>query len=133
MAAIHATRALALVGTPFRAQGRDPCHGLDCIGLCLIAFDLPAEMARDDYRLRGDHDGELRAAISTRFRRLRPAIAMAGDMMVMAPADDQLHLGILTSHGFVHADARLRSVVETPGRPTWKVTGLYRLRRRTMA
>jgi hypothetical protein len=29
----------------------------------------------------------------------------------------QLHLAILTGRGFIHADARLRRVVETPGRP----------------
>ena len=48
----------------------------------------------------------------------------------MLPADDQLHLGILTRQGFVHADACLRRVVETPGAPSWPVAGIYRLRRR---
>ena len=43
-----------LVGTPFRLQGRDRAHGLDCIGLVLaslavvgVRIDLPA-----DYRPR---------------------------------------------------------------------------------
>ena len=27
-----------LVGSPFRLQGRDPAHGLDCIGLVLVSL-----------------------------------------------------------------------------------------------
>ena len=130
MAAIHAERALALVGAPFRPQGRSPEHGLDCIGLCLIAYDLPHEFARNDYRLRGDHRRELERAILARFRKLRRGAARAGDLMLMLPAVDQLHLGILTTLGFVHADAGVRRVVEAPGVPSWPVAGIYRLRRR---
>lgn len=130
MAAIHAARALALAGTPFRPQGRNPDRGLDCIGLCLEVYDLPVELARDDYRLRGDHRREIESAILSRFRRVRPSAASPGDLLLMLPADDQLHLGILTRQGFVHADACLRRVVETPGAPSWPVAGIYRLRRR---
>lgn len=128
MAAIHAKRALALVGTQFRPQGRDPSQGLDCIGLCLIAYDLPVELARDDYQLRGDHRDEVGAIVGARFRRVGAALARPGDLLLMLPAADQLHLGILTENGFVHADARLRRVVETPGAPGWLVDGTYRRR-----
>ena len=38
-----------------------------------------------------------------------------GDLLLMRPATDQLHLGITTASGFVHADARLRRVVEKLG------------------
>ncbi|MDP9422877.1 MAG: C40 family peptidase [Pseudomonadota bacterium] len=127
MAKIHATRAIALVGTPFRPQGRNPSHGLDCIGLCLIAYGLPVSMARDDYRLRGDHRDEIETAILTNFRRVGHARPRPGDLLLMLPAADQPHLGILTVGGFVHADARLRHVVETPGAPSWPVAGTYRL------
>ena len=130
MALLHATRALALVGTAYRPQGRDPAQGLDCIGLCLVAYDLPASLARDDYRLRGDHRDEIEAALLARFRRLPRARARPGDLLLMLPAADHLHLGILTALGFVHADNRLRRVVETPGLPCWPVAGTYRLRRR---
>jgi murein DD-endopeptidase / murein LD-carboxypeptidase len=130
LAKIHATRALALVGTPFRPQGRDPLHGLDCVGLCLLAYGLPPAAARDDYRLRGDHRDEVEAAILRHFRRLRHARPRPGDLFLMMPGDDHVHLGILTARGFVHADARLRRVVETPGAPGWPVAGIYRPRRR---
>jgi hypothetical protein len=47
----------------------------------------------------------------------------------MTVAADQMHLGVLTANGFVHADARLRKVVETPGEPGWPVIGIYRRRK----
>lgn len=129
MAKIDSDRAMALIGTPFRAQGRGAA-GLDCVGLVLSACDLPQGLARDDYRLRGDHRNELMAALGARFRRVSRARRRVGDLLLMTVAEDQLHLGVLTPHGFVHADARLRSVVETPGLPRWPVIAIYRRRTR---
>jgi hypothetical protein len=54
-----AERARAHVGTRFRPQGRDPRFGLDCVGLILCTFGLPADAVRKDYRLRGEHRGVL--------------------------------------------------------------------------
>ena len=88
-------------------------------------------MARDDYRLRGDHRAELEGAILTSFWPVGPSKAKPGDLLLLLPAPDQLHLGILTDQGFIHADARLRQVVETPGRPPWPIGGIYRLRARS--
>jgi len=50
--------------------------------------------------------------------------------MLMRVADDQLHLGIRTTAGFVHAHARIGRVVETPGQPEWPVLGFFRKRAR---
>jgi hypothetical protein len=50
--------------------------------------------------------------------------------MLMRVAKDQIHLGIRTAAGFVHADASLRRVVETPGMPEWPILGVYRKRGR---
>jgi hypothetical protein len=50
--------------------------------------------------------------------------------MLMQVSDDQLHLGVRTAAGFVHAHAHLRRVVETPGLPEWPLLGAYRKRRR---
>lgn len=128
MAAMDAERALALVGVPFRPQGRDAEQGLDCVGLCLEAFRLPLGMVRNDYRLRGDHRGEVVAALLPSFRRISKRQKRPGDLMLLAVAENQLHLAVLTNDGFVHADARLRRVVETPGEPGWPVIGIYRRR-----
>jgi hypothetical protein len=50
--------------------------------------------------------------------------------MLMKVAGDQLHIGVRTDAGFVHAHAGLRRVVETPGMPDWPFVGIYRKRRR---
>ena len=128
MAAVDAERARALVGVPFRPQGRDPEQGLDCVGLCLAAFRLPSEGVRHDYRLRGDYRDEARAALLRYFRRVSARQRRPGDLLMLAVADDQLHLAVSTGAGFVHADARLRQVVETPGEPEWPLIGTYRRR-----
>lgn len=129
MAAIHAERARALIGTCFRPQGRNVGQGLDCVGLCLAAFDLPTDMVRADYRLRGHYRAEVIHALLRRFRRVGRSQARPGDLLLLEVADSQLHLVVLTGSGFVHADARLRRVVETPGTPPWPLIGIYRRRR----
>ena len=126
----HAERARALVGTRFRAQGRTPALGLDCIGLVLCAFDLPAEGFRRDYRMRGDHRRELLAGLARPFRRVPPSRRKPGDVAVLQVTRDQLHLAILTENGFVHADARLGKVVETAGPPLWPILACFRRRAR---
>jgi cell wall-associated NlpC family hydrolase len=128
MAVIDAARARALVGVPFRPQGRDAGHGLDCIGLCLAAYRLPANAVRQDYRLRGDHGNELAAELVRFFRRIGAKQRRPGDLLLLAVAEDQVHLAVSTCAGFVHADARLRKVVETPGEPQWPLIGIYRRR-----
>ena len=88
MAKIDADRATALVGTPFRAQGRGPA-GLDCVGLVLAACDLPQRTARDNYRLRGDYRSEIMGALGERFRRVSPARRQVGDLLLMAVTQAQ--------------------------------------------
>ena len=124
----YAERARALVGTRFRPQGRVPELGLDCAGLVLCAFKLPGDLVRRDYRLRGDHHEEMMRELARVFRPVAPSRPRSGDLLLMRVADDQLHLGIVTELGFVHADARLGKVVETPGPPTWPVIGVFRRR-----
>jgi cell wall-associated NlpC family hydrolase len=124
-----AERARALVGTPFRPQGRGAA-GVDCVGLALATFGIPVDAVRRNYRLRGDHADEIRAHLAREFRRVAIAQARPGDLMLMRVSDDQLHFGVRTADGFVHAHAGLRRVVETPGAPQWPVLGVYRKRRR---
>lgn len=125
-----ARRARALVGTRFRPQGRSPELGLDCIGLVLVACDLPAEQVRRDYRLRGDHRRELLAGLASVLRQIAPAQRRAGDILLLQVTADQLHLAILTETGFVHADAGRGRVVETLGVPLWPVIAAFRRRAR---
>ena len=125
----YAERARALVSTRFRSQGRGK-DGLDCVGLVLLTFDLDAVGIRKNYRLRGDHLSEIEQGLLQPFRRIARRDLRPGDVMLMRVADDQLHLGVRTRDGFVHAHAGIGRVVETPGVPEWPVIGAYRKRTR---
>ena len=125
-----AGRARALIGTRFRPQGRSPQFGLDCVGLVICSFDLPAHSIRCDYRLRGDHKGELLREMGKWFRRIARSQSRAGDALLMQVASDQVHLGVVTPCGFLHADLRRGKVVESPGRPEWPIVAVFRRRAR---
>lgn len=120
-------RARGLIGTRFRAQGRDAALGVDCLGLAMLSIGIKADAIRRDYRLSGDHRDELMAGLADRFRRVPRPQARAGDLLLMRIADRQYHLAVRTDAGFVHADVR-RGVVETPGAPPWPVIAVYRRR-----
>jgi hypothetical protein len=117
-------RARSLIGCRFRPQGRDPEHGLDCVGVVCAAFGIPVDLVPRNYRLRGGGLERLQSEIGRFFRRVR--IPAAGDVMIFEVGAAQLHLGILSDRGFIHADARLRNVVETPGIPLWPVLSAHR-------
>lgn len=116
-------RARGLIGVRFRAQGRDPAGGLDCIGLVAAAVGIADPPG--GYALRGGSVEVL--AEGLRAAGFRPARAMqAGDVVAMRTGPEQLHLGIWTGGGLVHADAGLRRIVERPGEVPWPVIGIWR-------
>lgn len=121
-------RARALVGSRFRPQGRDPATGLDCIGVLLCAFQIPADRAPRDYRLSGAERGRLEAELLKHFRRVNRGEMRAGDAMLCISAADQLHLAVHCGGSIIHADAKLRRVVETPGEPAWPIAAVFRRR-----
>ena len=117
-----AERARALIGTRFRPQGRGP-DGLDCVGLAAAALGLGA--TRRDYLLRGGDLAALEAGLAEAG--LRPVDEkIAGDVIVLRSGPGQLHLGVWTGEGLVHADAGLRRVVERPGAPQWPIVSIWR-------
>src|SRR5438309_6853789 len=124
----YVARARALVGTRFRAQGRGE-GGLDCVGVVVATFGLPAECVRHDYQLRGDHLLEMRRKLEVYFRPIPRSQVRSGDLMLLQPGERQLHLAVRTEQGFVHAHAAIRRTVETPGEPAWPLLGVYRKRR----
>jgi cell wall-associated NlpC family hydrolase len=120
-------RARGLVGVRFRPQGRDPSHGLDCVGLAAAAAGIAAERVRRDYALRGEPGEALaEALLGLGCRPVEAGRARAGDLLVCDAGPGQLHLAVSTGRGIVHADARLRRVVERPGPAPWPVTGAWR-------
>ncbi|MBD8618898.1 peptidoglycan endopeptidase [Sphingomonas sp. CFBP 13728] len=117
-----AAAAVAAVGTRFRLHGRG-ADGLDCVGLVALALRAGGYLGEvpRGYALRGNDWGLLDRVL------VRVAEAEAGDVLLMAAGPGQLHLGIRTAAGFVHADAGLRRVVERPGMPPWPVLGVWRM------
>lgn len=90
-------RARRLIGVRFRAQGRDPAFGVDCVGLVAAALGLR-----------------------------RCGNPRAGDVALFETGPGQLHLGVLTGAGVIHADARAGRVVERPGVPPWPMPAVWR-------
>lgn len=119
-AAERVAAARACVGARFRVHGRDPALGLDCVGVAAQAFGRPAPAG---YAVRGGDAASVARAIDAAG--LVRADPDAGDLVLLALGAGQLHLAVLTPGGFVHADVRLRRVVETPGRPAGTVLAAW--------
>lgn len=120
-------RAEALIGTRFRLHGRDPRHGLDCIGLVLMALDLNQCAVPNGYRVRGGNVCELyRMAVRLGLHRVERA--SPGDVALVRPSPIQLHLMVATEGGHIHAHAGLGRVVRMPGPSPWPVMATFRAR-----
>ncbi len=117
-------RARGLIGVHFRPQGRNPAIGLDCVGLVAAAAGIADPPA--GYALRGGSAEMLAAGLrGAGFRTVRTM--RSGDVLAMRTGPEQLHLGIWTGSGLVHADAALRRIVERPGAPMWPMLGAWRV------
>ncbi len=116
--------ARACVGTRFRAQGRLPGVGLDCVGVVAWAAGVSAPA---DYDLRGG--GAERAERGLAELGFTPvADARPGDVLVAEPGAGLRHLAVVSAPGLVvHAHAGLRRVVEGPVDPAWRVLSIWRL------
>ena len=119
-----AARAIALVGARFRLHGRDAATGLDCVGVAAIAAGVDAPTG---YAARGGDAARWARAIEARGAE-RVDEARPGDVALVDAGAGQFHLAVMTEAGFVHADARLRRVVERPGPLPWPLIGLWRMR-----
>lgn len=118
--------ARRMVGVRFRLHGRDPAHGLDCVGLVALAYrdaGFGGEVLAD-YALRGGDPVAMAAAIDA-IGLERANLAAAGDVLLCTTGPGQLHLAIDSGEGVIHADAMLRRVVERPGPAPWPVIGRW--------
>lgn len=117
-------RARAAVGARFRPKGRAPATGLDCVGLAGWAHGVAVP---GGYAMRGGDAARVAAVAAAAG--LAPAEGRgAGDLLLFASGPGQLHLGIDSGTGLVHADAMLRRVVERPDPLPWPVIGRWRIR-----
>lgn len=116
-------RARAMLGVRFRFQGRD-ASGLDCVGLVALAYHLPN--VPDEYDLRATNVTQLVGRIDTLLARTTGALC-ASDVLLLRAGPAQLHLGLWSGCGLIHAHAGLRRVVETPGPIIWPIEGQWRM------
>jgi lipoprotein Spr len=123
-----ALAARACVGVPFRPQGRDRGHGLDCVGLVAVACTgRLTGMVPANYAQRGGSMATIISALKAAgLAPIEVAHSGEGDILLLSTGPAQWHLAVLTEDGFIHADARLRRVVEVPGRPEWAVASAWR-------
>jgi cell wall-associated NlpC family hydrolase len=120
--------ARTIVGVPFRAQGRDPRYGLDCVGLVWAAYAAVgcALPAPTDYPLRGWRRGRIVAALMTAgFRAVSDRAD--GDVALIGLSAGQHHLGVIGPASMVHAHAGLRRVVESPSDDVMRAAARWRL------
>jgi len=108
------TRAREALGAPFRLHGRD-LRGMDCVGLAAWAWDVPAPSGY-----------ALRASPGPRIERELAASGFVrgegpGAIVLVAPGPGQLHFGISTGDGVIHADLALRRVVERAAPLPWPI------------
>lgn len=115
------SRARAMIGVRFRPRGRTR-EGLDCVGLAGWAYgvDVPG-----GYAMRSTDRGRI-AAVVARAGLVAAESRRPGDLLLLASGTGQLHLGIDSGTGLVHADAMLRRVVERPDPLPWPVIGRWR-------
>ncbi|MGF1607509.1 MAG: hypothetical protein ACFB22_14350 [Rhodothalassiaceae bacterium] len=122
--------ARACVGTPFRHQGRQPGHGLDCVGLILqaarelgLAVSVPADYGRapDEARL----PWELARA---GCRAVPVADQQSADILLFCVARRPRHLALRSDRGMVHAWAQSGRVVEHRISQDWaaRLVSVYR-------
>jgi cell wall-associated NlpC family hydrolase len=125
-----ALAAESLVGVPFRMHGRDPQHGLDCVGLLEVALRrigraavLPRHYSlrvREPFAWLPD-PAELGFVIAG--PRSEP-----GDVLLVRPGPMQAHVMIVAADGAaIHAHAGLRRVVKAPFDRTAPIIARWRL------
>lgn len=122
-------RARLALGARFKPQGRNIEEGLDCVGLAALAFGAAEADVPRDYPLRGVPAGGLEQLLARHgLARAGGEALRAGDLAVFEPGPGQVHLAIVVGTTLIHADMRLRRIVERPLPAPWPLTALWRQR-----
>lgn len=125
-----AKAASGLVGTPFRARGRDPQTGLDCVGLVVVSLAqigrVPPLVPR--YTMRNLAFSQLTALLpDAGFLPCREP-QEPGDLLLLRPSAAQYHLAVVgPDRALLHAHAGLQAVVSSPAPLPWPIAGQWRL------
>lgn len=126
-----ADAAAGMIGVPFRLHGRDPAHGLDCVGLfaaALLAIGrrhaLPSGYT---LRLSGSGGWIPDPAACDCDHATGPIVS--GDVILLRLVPAQFHLAIAAADGgWIHSHAGLRRVVHQPVLPQGEIVQHWRLK-----
>ena len=120
--------ALALVGTPFHAQGRLPGVGLDCVGVIVCVARACGLPHHDVTAYPMTPNGTLLQELASQLLRV-PGEAQEGDVLAMSFGSEPHHVAILVDGGrIVHAYSRVHRCVVQSYTEFWhgKVRAVYR-------
>lgn len=132
----HVGRARSLLGVPWAHQGRDPSIALDCIGLVVLAFEVPASLDIVDYPRNPVHRANLLDdALEAYFGPPVDDVPRVGDVVTIGFSRRLLprHVAII-GDGFegglslIHTDSKVGRVVEHPIDSRWhrRICNVYR-------
>lgn len=119
--------ARAYLGTPFAHQGRSR-HGLDCVGLLVLAARDAGARIEDRADYPADPGGLLPVELARQFD---PVEAREpGDILLMRFAGEPQHLALFTGGTVLHCYTTVRRVVEHRLDTRWarRVVQAYRIR-----
>ena len=125
--------ARALIGTPFRHQGRIPHIALDCAGLVVaVARAVGADYVDQTGYSRSPSGGLLESALDGQPGIARIAIGerAPGDVLLMRFSGDPQHLAIFGSGTIIHAYEAVGEVCEHDMTPNWarRIVRAYRFK-----
>ena len=130
--------ARSYLGTPFRHQGRNPSHGIDCIGLLVLAAracGLPQTDRDSTAYGRDPFDGLLESHLAAAFGPAFPfAQAVPGDIAAIRFVGAIRHVGIVGDYpeglSLIHTSGSTRFVTEHVIDRKWakRIAGVYRVR-----
>ncbi|MEM6681144.1 MAG: NlpC/P60 family protein [Pseudomonadota bacterium] len=120
---MHAAQFIAAarlcLGTRFRHQGRSPAHGLDCVGLIIVAARSAGREVHD-MRAYGRQPQPADFARYIKKNALSSADTPSpGAIGLFSFGAGPQHAGIFTDIGIIHAYAPARKVIEHGFRDPW--------------
>lgn len=120
--------ARSCLGTRFRHQGRSAAHGVDCVGLIIIAARQAGFRAHDMLGYGRQPQPEDFNRYIRKNGLLEVVRPRAGDVGLFDFGHGPQHAALFTARGIIHAYAPARKVIEHGFQAPWpqRLCGLYR-------
>jgi len=114
--------ARACVGSPFRHQGRNPAHGLDCIGLIIyVAKTIGLEdFGHKEYKKIPEKHALSRHAKAAGFAHCPKSEIKSGNILILKFGKYLEHAAIISDRGIIHACEKYGKVVEHGLDESWR-------------